>query len=91
MFFHIPYYNPPKYPIEKKIWIKIRFVHETDKAILVYPVRSKHKRPNTRSQQDTSNGVYCNGKKLWIPKSQVYKIRLREGVFEIYIKESSVR
>ena len=26
----------PKYPREKKIWIKIRFLYETDKAILVY-------------------------------------------------------
>ena len=35
MFFHIPYYNPPRYPREKKIWVKVRFLHETDKAVLV--------------------------------------------------------
>jgi len=63
------FYNyHPKYPYQKKIWIKIRFLHETDKAIW----------------------VYCNGKKLWIPKSRVYKIRLRGGIFKIYTKESPV-
>ena len=30
------YNYPPKYPIKKKIWIKVKFIHETDKAILVY-------------------------------------------------------
>lgn len=63
------FYNyHPKYPYQKKIWVKIRFLHETDKAIL----------------------IYCNGKKIWIPKSRVYKIRLKGGIFEIYTKESSV-
>ena len=64
---HWLFYNyPPKYPIERKIWAKIRFVHETDKAIL----------------------VYCNKKKIWIPKSRIFKIRLREGIFEVYAKKS---
>ena len=67
---HWLFYNsPPKYPMERKIWVKIRFIHETKKAIL----------------------VYCNDKKTWIPKSRIYKIRLRKGTFEIYIKESSVK
>ena len=52
--------NPERY-----IWVKIRILHETDKAILV-----------------------DNGIKTWIPKSQIYGIRLRKSVFEIYIKES---
>ncbi len=63
------FYNyHPKYPYQKKIWIKVRFLHETDKAIL----------------------VYCNNREIWIPKSRVYKIRLKKSVFEIYTKESSV-
>ena len=33
-WFFYNYY--PKYPRYKKIWLKIRFLHETDKAILVY-------------------------------------------------------
>jgi hypothetical protein len=36
MFFRIPYYRPSIYPKERKIWIKVRFAHETEKAILVY-------------------------------------------------------
>ena len=64
------FYNyQPKYPHQKKIWVKIRFLHETDKAIL----------------------VYCNDKKVWIAKSQVYKVKLKRGIFEIYIKENYVQ
>jgi len=69
MFFHIPYYNPPKYPIERKIWVKVRFIHETEKAVL----------------------VLYEGKKIWIAKSRIYKVRLRKGVFGVYTKESSVK
>ena len=28
--------------------------------------------------------------KIWIPKSQIYGIRLRNNIFEIYVKESTV-
>jgi hypothetical protein len=56
------------YPKEKPVWIKIRILHETDKAIL----------------------VYC-GRNLWIPKSRIYGIRLKNNVFEIYVKESTIR
>jgi len=31
-----------------------------------------------------------NGMKIWIPKSQIYGIRLRNNIFEIYVKESTV-
>ncbi len=63
------FYNyHPKYPYQKKIWIKIRFLHETNKAIL----------------------VYRNDKRVWIPKSQVYKIKLKKGAFKIHIKESTL-
>jgi len=29
-----------------------------------------------------------NGRKTWVPKSRIYGIRLRNNVFEIYVKES---
>ncbi len=29
-----------------------------------------------------------NNIKLWIPKSRIYGIRLRNNIFEIYVKES---
>ena len=66
MFWIFSNYHP-KYPHQKKIWIKIRFLHETDKAIL----------------------VYCNGKKIWIAKSQVFRVKLKKDIFKIYVKESS--
>jgi len=31
-----------------------------------------------------------NGQKIWIPKSQIYGVRLRQNVFEVYVKESIV-
>jgi len=31
-----------------------------------------------------------NGMKIWIPKSQIYGIKLRKNVFEIYIKETVI-
>jgi len=65
-WFFYNYY--PKYPYQKKIWVKIRILHETNKTIL----------------------VYCNNRKVWIPKSRVYKIRLRKSIFEIYTKEGSI-
>ena len=29
-----------------------------------------------------------NGRKLWIPKSRIFGIKLKNNTFEIYIKES---
>jgi len=31
-----------------------------------------------------------NGMKTWIPKSRIRRIRLRNNIFEIYVKESTV-
>ncbi len=31
-----------------------------------------------------------NGMKTWIPKSRIHRIRLRNNIFEIYVKESTV-
>jgi len=31
-----------------------------------------------------------NGAKIWIPKSRIHRIRLRNNIFEIYVKESTV-
>ena len=54
--------NPERY-----IWLQIRILHETDKAILI-----------------------DNGMKIWIAKSQIYRIRLRKNVFEIYVKDGRI-
>jgi len=55
------------HPKERHIWVKIRILHETEKAILI-----------------------DNGMRIWIPKSRIRKIRLKNNVFEIYVKESTV-
>jgi len=31
-----------------------------------------------------------NGTKIWIPKSQINRIRLRNNIFEIYVKEGVI-
>jgi len=31
-----------------------------------------------------------NGRKIWIAKYKIYKIRLKNNIFEIYVKESCV-
>lgn len=46
------------------------------------PVRIIH-------ETDKAILVY-NGRKFWIPKLQIYGIKLKNNIFEIYIKESSV-
>ena len=55
------------HPRERYIWVQVRILHETDKAILI-----------------------DNGMRTWIPKSQIYRIRLRNNIFEIYVRESTV-
>jgi len=61
------WYSKFIYPKERYIWVQVRILHETEKAILV-----------------------DNGMKIWIPKSRIHGIRLRNNVFEIYVKESTV-
>ncbi len=55
------------YSEERFVWVKVRRLHETDKAILV---------------------LHC--RKLWIPKSWLYEIKLRNKTFEIYAQESRI-
>ena len=55
------------HPKERYIWVQVRILHETDKAVLI-----------------------DNDMKAWIPKLRIQKIRLRNNIFEIYVKESTV-
>ena len=44
-----------------------------------------------RILHETNKAVLVdNGTRIWIPKSQTYRIRLRNNIFEIYVKESTV-
>lgn len=57
-----------EYPRERYIWIRIKILHETSKAILI-----------------------DNGGRFWIPKSRIYKIRLKNNTFEVYTKETTIK
>ena len=54
-------------PKERYIWVQVRILRETEKAILI-----------------------DNGMKIWIPKSWIHGIRLKNNTFEIYVKESTI-
>ncbi len=69
MFYWLIYDFLFSYPREKKIWVKVRFVHETEKAVL----------------------VLSEGRKTWIAKSVIYKIRLRNGDFKVCVRESMLK
>ncbi len=43
-----------------------------------------------RILHETDKAIFVdNGTKIWIPKSRIHRIRLRNNIFEIYIKEST--
>jgi len=66
MFWQLSIYRLMR-PKDRYIWVQVRILHETDKAVLV-----------------------DNGAKIWIPKSQMHKIRLKNNIFEIYVNESII-
>ena len=56
----------------------------------VYP-KEKYVWAQVRILHETEKAILIdNGMKIWIPKSQIYGIRLKNNIFEIYIKESTV-
>ena len=47
---------------------------------------------NCRLYYETNKAVLVYiDKKIWIPKSQIYNVRLRKCIFEIYIKENIIQ
>ena len=57
---------------------------------LIYP-KVRHIWTPVRILHETEKAILIdNGMKIWIPKSQIYGIRLRNNIFEIYVKESTV-
>ena len=56
-----------------------------------YP-RERYIWAKIRILHETNKAILVdNGRKFWIPKSQIYKIRLKNNTFEIYSKESTIR
>jgi len=57
---------------------------------LNYP-KEKYIWAQVRILHETERAILIdNGMKIWIPKSQIYGIRLRNNFFQIYVKESTV-
>jgi len=57
---------------------------------LLYPTE-KYVWSRVRILHETEKAILIdNGMKIWIPKSQIYGIRLRNSTFEIYVKESTI-
>ena len=54
-------------------------------------LREKYIWARVRILHETDKAILVdNGMKIWIPKSQIYGMRLRNNIFEIYVKESIV-
>jgi len=57
---------------------------------LVYP-KEKYTWAQVTILHETEKAILIdNGMKIWIPKSQIYGIRLKNNIFEVYVKESTV-
>ena len=57
---------------------------------LLYP-KEKYIWTPVRILHETDQAILVdNGMKTWIPKSRIHRIRLRNNIFEIYVKESTV-
>jgi len=57
---------------------------------LNYP-KEKYIWARVRILHETDKAILIgNGMKVWIPKSRIHRIRLRNNIFEIYVKESTI-
>jgi hypothetical protein len=57
---------------------------------LLYP-RERYIWAQIRILHETKKAVLVyNGRKFWISKSRIHGIRLRDNIFEIYVKEGVV-
>ena len=57
---------------------------------LLYP-KEKYIWARVRILHETDKAILIdNGMKIWSPKSRIHRIRLRNNIFEIYVKERTV-
>jgi len=57
---------------------------------LVYP-KERYIWAQVRILHETGKAILVdNGMKIWIPKSQIYRIRLKNNIFEICVRESTL-
>jgi len=56
----------------------------------IYP-KERYIRAQVRIIHETNKAILVDsGRKFWIPKSRICRIRLKNNTFEIYVKESTV-
>ena len=92
-----PFFNYKRflYPEEPYVWVPVRILHETKKAILITAphviARSEAtKQSLTHCHSRASGNLKNDNIKIWIAKSQICGIRLRKNFFEIYVREGMV-
>jgi len=57
---------------------------------IMYP-KERYIWARVRIIHETDKAILAdNGRKTWIPKSQICKIRLNNSTFEIYVKDSTM-
>ena len=57
---------------------------------IIYP-KEHHIWAQVRILRETDKAILVyNGMKIWIPKSQICGIRLKNNIFELYVKEGLV-
>jgi hypothetical protein len=57
---------------------------------LIYP-KVRHIWTPVRILHETEKAILIDhGMKIWIPKPRIHGIRLKNDIFEIYVKESTV-
>ena len=58
---------------------------------IIYP-KERYAWAPIRIIRETDKAILAdNGRKLWIPKCQICRIRLKNDAFEIYVKENVAR
>ena len=57
---------------------------------LIYP-KQRYIWAQIRILHETEKAILIdNGMKIWVPRPSIYRIRLKNNTFEIYVKESTV-
>ena len=57
---------------------------------ILFP-KEKHIWAQIRILHETQKAILIdNGMKIWIPKSRIHGIRLRNNTFEVYVKDGTV-
>ena len=80
------------YPEDPYVWVPVRILHETKKAILataphIFARSETTKQSLSRCHSRASGNLKNDNIEIWIAKSQIGGIRLKKNVFEIYVKE----